>query len=260
MLKIVLCGAAGRMGKEIINLCLMEKDMQIIAGIEEGTHPLVNKEIEGIPIYGDLSSVISEADCVVEFTNHRATMENLKKAAPYKKPYLIGTTGFTPDEITTIKEFSGSFPIFLSPNMSLAVNQLIELVRTTAQVLEDYEIEIVETHHRAKKDAPSGTALLIAEKIKEVRPDTEFVHGRSGISEGRKRNEVGITAVRGGDVVGEHRILFFGKGEFLELRHYATNRQCFAAGTLRAIKFIVQQPPGLYSMADLLQYGIANIH
>ncbi|MCX7994971.1 MAG: 4-hydroxy-tetrahydrodipicolinate reductase [candidate division WOR-3 bacterium] len=260
MLKIVVCGAAGRMGREIINLVQKSADIKIIAGVEEKSHPLVNKKIDDIFIHDDLSSMIAEVDCVVEFTNHTATMENLRKSSDYRKPYVIGTTGFSTTEIEEIKEFSKSFPIFLSPNMSLGVNHLLRLVRDTAQILSDYEIEIIETHHRAKRDAPSGTALAIADKIKEARPGINIIYGREGIGEGRKKEEVCISAVRGGDVVGEHRILFFGNGEFLELRHYATSRQCFASGTLEAVKFIVKQKPGLYSMQDLLKYATTEIH
>ncbi len=260
MLKIALCGAAGRMGREIISITQKSDDVKIIAGVEEKSNLMVNKKIEDIPVYDDLLFVIEQTDCIVEFTNHIATMENLRKSAPYKKPYCIGTTGFSKTEIDEIKEFSKSFPIFFSPNMSLGVNHLFNLVRETAQVLSECDIEIIETHHRAKRDAPSGTALAIANKIKEVKPKINITYGRYGIGEERNKNEVCINAVRGGDVVGEHRILFFGKGEFLEIRHYATSRQCFASGTIEAVKFIVQQKPGLYSMQDLLNYTTNGIH
>lgn len=260
MLKIVICGAAGRMGREIISASLKCDDIKVIAGIEERSNPVVNKKIEDIPIYDELLSVIEQADCIVEFTNHSATMENLRKSAPYKKPYCIGTTGFSATELEEIREFSKSFPVFLSPNMSLGVNHLLNLVRNTAQILLDYDIEIIETHHRAKKDAPSGTALAIAEKVKEARPELNIIFGRHGIGGERSKNELCINAVRGGDIVGEHRILFLGKGEFLEIRHYATSRQCFASGTIEAVKFIVKQKPGLYSMQELLKYTANEIH
>jgi len=260
MLKIVICGAAGRMGREIITAAQRCDNIKVIAGIEERSNPVVNKKIDEIPIYDELLSVIEQVDCIVEFTNHIATMENLRKSAPYKKPYCIGTTGFSATEIEEIKELAKSFPIFLSPNMSLGVNHLLNLVKNTALVLSDYDIEIIETHHRAKKDAPSGTALSIADKIKEVKPELNIIFGRHGIGEERNKNELCINAVRGGDIVGEHRILFLGKGEFLEIRHYATSRQCFASGTIEAVKFIVKQRPGLYSMQDLLRYTANGIH
>ncbi len=260
MLKIVVCGAAGRMGREIISIAQKSDDVKIIAGVEEKSNPIVNKRIEEIQIYDDLLAVIENSDCIVEFTNHIATMENLRKSAPYKKPYCIGTTGFSKTEIDEIKEFSASFPIFLSPNMSLGVNHLLNLVKSTAQILSGYEIEIVETHHRAKRDAPSGTALAIADKIKEVKPEINIIYGRYGMGGERNKNELCINAVRGGDVIGEHRILFLGNGEFLEIRHYATSRQCFAAGTIEAAKFIVKQKFGMYSMQDLLNYTANGTH
>ncbi|MGB9721662.1 MAG: 4-hydroxy-tetrahydrodipicolinate reductase [bacterium] len=253
MLKIILCGAAGRMGREIITAVQRSKDIEIIAGIEEKGNSFVGKNVEDIPIYDDVLKVIEQADCIVEFTSHKATMENLRKSAEFKKPYCIGTTAFLDDELSEIKDFSRSFPIFLSPNMSLGVNHLLNLVKQTTQILSDYDIEIIETHHRAKKDAPSGTALSIASKIMEVRSDIKIVFGRHGTGDERSKKEVCINAVRGGDIVGEHRVLFLGQGEFLELRHYATNRQCFASGTIEAVRFIVRKSAGLYSMVDLMK-------
>ncbi|MEO0184354.1 MAG: 4-hydroxy-tetrahydrodipicolinate reductase [candidate division WOR-3 bacterium] len=253
MLKIVLCGAAGRMGREIITAVQRTNDMKIVAGIEEKSNHFVGKKIEEIPIYDDLLKVIEQANCIVEFTSHKATMENLRKSAEFKKAYCIGTTGFSDEELSEIRDFSKSFPILLSSNMSLGVNHLLNLVKQTTQILADYDIEIIETHHRGKKDAPSGTALSIANKIKEVRSDIKIIYGRQGIGEERNKKEVCISAIRGGDIVGEHRILFLGQGEFLELRHYATNRQCFASGTLEAVRFIVRRDAGLYSMADLMK-------
>lgn len=260
MLKVIICGADGRMGREVINTAQKDIEIKIIAGVEDKTNPLIGKKIGEIPIYADILEVIEQADCTIEFTNHSATMENLKKSASFKKPYCIGTTGFSEKELSEIKEFSKSFPIFLSPNMSLGVNHLLNLVRETAQVLSDYDIEIIETHHRAKKDAPSGTALAIANKVKDVKPEIKIIYGRQGIGGERDKNELCISAIRGGDVVGEHRILFLGKGEFLEIRHYATSRQCFASGTVEAVKFLVKQKPGLYSMADLIKYTMDKAH
>jgi 4-hydroxy-tetrahydrodipicolinate reductase len=258
MLKVVLCGAAGRMGREIISFARSDNGIKVIAGVEEKSNTSVNKGIEDVPIVCELIQVIEQADCVVEFTNHIATMENLRKSAKYRKPYCIGTTGFSDKELSEIAEFSKSFPILLSPNMSLGVNHLLNLVKETAKILSDYDIEIIETHHRAKKDAPSGTALAIAKKIEEARTGIKITYGRQGIGEGRSKNELCINAVRGGDVVGEHRVLFLGKGEFIELRHYATNRQCFASGTIEAIKFVVKKKAGLYSMADLIKDFLAK--
>lgn len=260
MLKIVLCGAAGRMGREIISAGHKDSTIKIIAGVEEKANIFVGKKIEDVPIFDDILKVIKKSDVVVEFTSSKATMENLKKVAKFKKPYCIGTTGFTEKEIEQIKIFSKKFPIFLSPNMSLGVNHLFNLVRNTACVLSEYDIEIVETHHRMKKDAPSGTALAIANEIKKIMPDLKLVYGRQGLVGERNKKEICISTIRGGDVVGEHRVLFLGDGEYLELRHYATSRQCFAIGTIQAVQFLVKQRPGLYSMADLLKNSGVEFH
>lgn len=251
MIKIILCGACGRMGREIIGVAEKSNDIKIIAGIETKGSKFIGEIISSVKIFDDLLAVIKDADCVVEFTNPEATMENLKKAKEYKRPYVIGTTGFLESQISEIKRLADDFPILLSPNMSLGINFLYNLVKETTTALSDYEIEIIETHHRGKKDAPSGTAKAIFEVIKGVRPDVNFVSERMGNVGERKKDEVGIFAVRGGDVIGEHRVIFWGNGEFLELRHFATSRTCFAHGTLEAIRFIVKKEKGFYTMADL---------
>lgn len=252
MIKIIVCGAVGRMGKEIINAVQDVDDIRVIAGVEAKENQFVGKTICDVKIFDDILTEIKNADCVVEFTNHNATMENLQKAKQYKKPYVTGTTGFSGKELKEIRNLSKSFPVFLAPNMSVGINHLYNLVKSSAKILSDYDIEIVETHHKAKKDAPSGTAEAIANIINEVKSDVKFIYGREGMIGERKRGEVCINTVRGGDVVGEHRVLFLGNGEFIELRHYATSRRCFAEGTLEAVRFIIDKPPGLYSMQDLL--------
>uniref|UniRef100_A0A7C4TBC9 4-hydroxy-tetrahydrodipicolinate reductase n=1 Tax=candidate division WOR-3 bacterium TaxID=2052148 RepID=A0A7C4TBC9_UNCW3 len=252
MIKAILCGAAGRMGREIINAIEGASDIKIIAGVEEKSNPFVNRFISSVKIVDDIQKVITEADCVIDFTNPGATMENLRNSARFKKPYCIGTTGFTPEQIAEIKKFSQEFPIFFSPNMSMGINVLYNLVEKVTQDLSEYDIEIIETHHRGKKDAPSGTAQAIGERIKKVKPDAKLIYGRQGMTGEREKKEICISAIRGGDVVGEHRILFLGQGEFIELRHFATSRRCFAEGTLKAIRFIVKKKKGFYTMSDLL--------
>ncbi len=255
MIKIVVCGICGRMGKEIVQLVESLDDIMIVGGVEVSGHKEIGKSIHNINIYDELAEIIGEADCVVEFTNPSATIEHLSNSGQFKKPYVIGTTGFSEEEIDRIKSYSKEFPIFLAPNMSRGVNHLYNLIRLTSRVLRDYDIEVVETHHRNKKDAPSGTAKEIVRVIESVRPDTRFVYGREGMVDKRKKDEVCINSVRGGDVAGEHRVLFLGDGEFIELRHYATSRRCFAAGAVDAVRFIVDKGPGLYTMQQLLPQG-----
>jgi 4-hydroxy-tetrahydrodipicolinate reductase len=253
MIKIIVCGAAGKMGTEVIQAVHDCEDITIVAGIEAPGHRLVGNTISSTKIYDDIADVIRDTDCIVDFTNPRATLVNVKKVMTYKKPFVTGTTGFSDADLKDIEQISRTIPIFISPNMSLGVNHLYNLVASSATALPEYDVEIIETHHRAKKDAPSGTAKAIADIIKGIQHNTEFVHGRDGLVGERKPNEVLISSVRGGDVVGEHRVLFFGTGEFLEIRHYATSRKCFARGTLAAVRFMVGKPPGLYSMRDVLK-------
>jgi len=253
MINIVLCGAAGRMGSEIIKAAQTCDGLRVIAGVEAKGTKSIGSTVSGIKIYDDILAVIQNADCVVDFTHHKATLEILQKISQYKKPFVTGTTGLSDSELQEIRKLSKGLPIFIAPNMSLGVNHLYSLVKSSAAALSDYDVEIIETHHRHKKDAPSGTAMAIAKIIKEVVPDLEFVYGREGMIGERKRGEICTHSVRGGDVVGEHRVLFLGNGEFLELRHYATSRRCFAAGALAAVKFIISKAPGLYSMQDLLK-------
>jgi 4-hydroxy-tetrahydrodipicolinate reductase len=249
---MIICGAAGRMGREISNMAKQSGDIELIAGIEASGHDLIGAQVNGVDITDDIETVIKKADCIVDFTNPAATIKNLGKNKVYKRPYVTGTTGFSKEELKKIDTIAKSFAVFLAPNMSIGVNHLYDMVDSCASKLRTYDIEVIETHHRAKKDAPSGTARAILKVIEQARPGTKFIYGREGLVGTRKQNEVCINSVRGGDIVGEHRVLFLGKGEFIELRHYATSRSCFAAGTLEAVKFIMDKGPGLYSMKDML--------
>lgn len=252
MTKIILCGIAGRMGKEIISAARDADDIEICAGVEAPEHASIGSMIDGIKVTDDIATVVDNCDCVIDFTHHTATVRTLERIQKYKKPFVTGTTGFTEQEQKTIQTVSKHVPVFWAPNMSVGVNHMYRLVESSLGLLRDFDIEVVETHHGAKKDAPSGTAKRIAGIIKNKRPDTDFVYGRKGHTGERSKQEVSIHAIRGGDVVGEHRVLFLGKGEFLELRHYATSRRCFAMGALTAVRYIVGKPPGLYTMEHLV--------
>lgn len=252
MIRIIVCGAAGRMGREVIAAAEPCRDLQIVAGIEEPRHPAMGKEICGIAVAGNLEKFLTEADCVIDFTSPAATLDHLRAVARCPRPIVIGTTGFDAKEQAEIKELSGMVPVFLAPNMSRGVNYLYRLVRDAARRLAGFEIEIVETHHRGKKDAPSGTAKELARVVKEVRPGSKVIFGREGLVGERPADVLAVNSVRGGDVVGEHRVMFFGDGEFLELRHFATSRRCLALGTLAAVRFMTGKPAGLYTMNDLM--------
>jgi len=253
MIRIIICGIAGRMGQEVLLCALDAKDMNIIGGIEVPGHPYIGKTLKNIPVSDDLVSILPEADCVIEFTDPQSTLSHLKSNATAKKAYVTGTTGFLDENRAEIHRIAQNFPLFFAPNMSIGVNHLYKMVNSSSKILTDYDIEVIETHHRKKKDAPSGTACAIVDAVTAQRPDCRVKYGREGMTGERSSQEIGVHAVRGGDVVGEHRIVFFGNGEFVELRHFATSRRCFAAGTLEAVRFIVQQKNGLYSMQDMLR-------
>jgi 4-hydroxy-tetrahydrodipicolinate reductase len=249
---VIVCGAAGRMGQAVIDLARTQDDIEIIAGVEESKHPSVGKRLGEVEIVSDILSVIDRADCVVDFTHHEVTLHILGVIAKSTVAFVSGTTGLSEEEHTALCRYAEKRPLLWAPNLSLGVNHLYRLVQQSAAALPGYDIEIVETHHRQKKDAPSGTARRIADIVGEVRQSgITFLHGREGHTGQRDPKTVGIHAVRGGDVVGEHRVLFLGNGEFIELRHHATSRWCFAAGALHAARWLQGKPAGLYSMKDL---------
>ncbi len=253
MLKIILIGALGKMGREIADLANKDKDLRIICGVERDNHPLISKEVEGIKIVSEIAEYIKQTDCIVDFSNPKATLVNLKKCADRNVPWVIGTTGFADKEQTVVLSYQKKIPILYSPNMSIGINLMFELVDKMAQRLkEGYDIEIIEMHHRYKKDAPSGTAKRLADIIRKTK-DAKLIFGRQGNVGPRNDDEIGIMALRGGDVIGEHTVIFATSGERLELKHQTTNRQAFARGVIRAVKFIVKQKPGSYSMLDVIE-------
>jgi 4-hydroxy-tetrahydrodipicolinate reductase len=238
--RVLLVGAKGRMGQAIA-AAAEAADTVIVAGLDLGDD--VTKEIGG-------------CDVVVDFSHPSATEANRSACLSAAKPWVIGTTGHSNDERALIEETSKSLPVILSPNFSVGVNALFWLTREAARLLgEDFDLEIMETHHRLKKDAPSGTAKKLAEILCETRKldyAKNVRHGREGPIGERPANEIGVHSIRGGDVVGDHTVTFSGRGERLELTHKASSRDTFAAGALRAARWIVGKPAGLYSMEDVL--------
>ncbi len=264
MLRTIVCGAAGKMGRRICALVSEDKDMQLAGAVEIKGSPSIGQDAGvvsgiqplGVSIKDNLKDVIEDGEVVIEFTTPDATVEHVRIAADSKKPIVIGTTGLKDKQIEEIEKFSAIIPIVLAPNMSLGVNILFKLVKEVASILgEDYDVEIVEMHHRHKVDAPSGTALKLAELVAEglgVDLEEAGVFGRKGLIGERKPKEIGIMSLRGGDVVGDHTVIFAGLGERIELTHKASSRDTFARGALRAAKWIVDKLPGLYSMQDVL--------
>lgn len=261
MTEVVLCGALGRMGKAILRLSLEYQDVRVVAGVE---HPdcLSStdlgqasgiREFTGVPLTSRLEEVIGLGQVVLDFSgNPEAAVGHARLAAAYGKGVVIGTTGLERSHLEDLRELSKDIPVLVSPNMSLGVNLLIKLVELATKVLKEkgFDVEILEIHHRYKKDAPSGTALRLAEVIRNELGDVKLVSGREGIAP--RGEEVGVMALRGGDVVGEHTVFFIGNGERLELTHRATSRDIFARGAIEACRWIASQKPGFYSMMEVL--------
>ncbi len=254
-MKVIVCGASGRMGKEIISLC-KKKGIKLVGAIEAPQHPCLGKEVEkGVKISSNLEKVIKKDSVIIEFTTPSATLKHLKIAKKKKIPMVIGTTGFEEKEYLWIEEASKDIPILLSPNMSIGINILFKLIKEITRISgEEFDTEIIEMHHRGKKDAPSGTAKKIAEIIAKTKGKNLSqigVYGRKGLKK-RTDEEIGIHAVRGGSVVGEHTVIFAGEGERLEITHRAESRQIFARGAIRGAEFIIKQKKGLYTLQDAL--------
>ncbi|MEO0091449.1 MAG: 4-hydroxy-tetrahydrodipicolinate reductase [candidate division WOR-3 bacterium] len=233
MINVIIVGACGKMSTALVSAIAKEKDIKIVAGIESIGHPLIGTPIGIGFIQDNLQKVIHHADIVVEFAIPEITLDNVKISANARKPYIIGTTGLK--DLDVIKRYSKKIPILISANFSLGVNLLYKLTEISANLLRDFDVEIIEAHHKMKRDAPSGTAKNLAEIIKKVRDE----------------KEVKIHSIRAGDIVGEHSVMFIGQGERLELVHRATNRNAFATGVIHAIRFLVKQKPGLFSLEDL---------
>ena len=250
---IALCGFLGRMGSSIIEVSKSYQDLVVKAGVDK--EELIKDKTFALEyVSSKLEDVVDYVDVVIEFTGSVDTaIKNAYICKEYNKPIVIGTTGFDQHQLDQMKELSKSIPIVFSPNMSLGVNVLFKLLEIAAKALKDkgYDIEISEIHHRFKKDAPSGTALRLLEIVKKEIPNLKETFGREGLAP-RQDNEVGVFAIRGGDVVGEHTVYMFGMGERLELTHRATDRRIFAKGSLEAAKWVYRKPAGFYSMFDVL--------
>jgi len=265
MIKIVVCGGCGRMASKVTQLIYQDNKLKLIGIVESPTHPDIGKDWgtiagqgkTGIMVVDDLEAIIQDADQIVEFTNPKVSLQHLKIVAKYKKTMIVGTTGFSGEEILKMKSLSQNIPFLFSPNMSLGVNLLFKLAAETAVSLGDsYDIEIIESHHRFKKDAPSGTAKKLAQEIakaKGVNLDEVAIYGREGIIGERKKGEIGIHSIRSGDITGEHTVMFTTLGERIELTHKAQSRDTFAYGTIQAIKFMEGKPAGFYEMKDVLK-------
>ncbi len=252
------------MGGTLVRLVQENRAMKLVGAVEASDNPQIGKDAGevagvgkiGVPIVAEIAPLLKGAGVVIEFTAPTATLEHVKIAAEKNIPIVIGTTGLNPKQLDEIKKLSRKSRILISANMSLGVNLLVSLLGKVAAVLgDDYDVEIVEAHHRFKKDAPSGTALALAKPIAAALGrdlDQAGVCGRKGIVGERTKQEIGLLSVRAGDIVGEHTVIFGGLGERIEFIHRAQSRETFARGALRAAQWLVKQKKGLYSMQDVL--------
>ncbi len=246
-MNILLNGATGRMGKKVIKKVAEEKDLNITCGVGIGENN------EKFPIYENTKDIEEKVDVIIDFSIPKASLNILEYARKNKIPIVIATTGFSDEELKVIKEASEEIPVFRSSNMSLDINLMAKIVQEIARVLNDTDIEIIETHHNRKVDSPSGTAILLADAINEVLENKKiYTFDRMQKREKRSKDEIGFSSIRGGNIVGEHTVKFFGENETLEIKHTSYSRQVFVEGALKAAKFIVTKNSGLYDMRSMV--------
>ncbi len=264
MISFAVSGALGRMGSRIVSLGLQEEGFVLKGALERKGHEHTGKDIgpllglreTGVILTDEPERAFKNADVIIDFSFPAITLEHLRLAAKLKKAMVIGTTGFSKEELEELRTLATQIPCVMAPNMSVGVNLLLKVLKDIARVLGDeYDIEIIEAHHRLKKDAPSGTAMKMAQIIADTLSrnlDEVAVYARKGIIGERTKKEIGIQTIRAGDIVGEHTVIFGGIGERIEITHKASSRDTFAKGALRAARWIVNKSPGLYDMQDVL--------
>jgi len=248
MTKIVISGALGKMGKKVKEACEKNDNVKPIFGID------VKEDLSNtaFPVYSSFEKAVEVPDVIIDFSSPSSLDNLISYAEKNGVGLVLCTTGYSEENLKKIKEASEKIAIFRSANMSLGVNVLISLVKKAAAALYDFDVEIIEKHHNEKVDAPSGTALMLADGIKEIFSDKYNVYGREGKPGKRDKHEIGIHAVRGGNIVGEHDVLFCGTDETITLSHQATDRKVFAAGAVRAAEFLSGKAHGLYDMNDII--------
>ena len=250
MTKIILSGCNGRMGQAICSIVKENPNAEIVAGFD------INATAQnGFPVYSDWNEITEKADVIVDFSNPNVLKDLLSFAKSKKLAIVAATTGYSSSQTDEIHAAASVIPVFKSMNMSIGINLLIDLVRKAAEILgETFDIEIVERHHNQKVDAPSGTALMIADAISEtMKTPCEYVYDRHSVRRKRGKNEIGIHTVRGGTIPGDHSVMFAGANEILEVNHHAASREVFASGAVHAAIFISSKPAGLYNMNNLIK-------
>lgn len=262
-IKVAVAGASGRMGKMLIEAALKDPEIELVAAVDRPDAPAIGRsagELVGLAsdvlVRSDLEVALKGADCLIDFTRPEGTLEHLALCERLGVAMIIGTTGIEADGKARLKDASAKLPIVFAPNMAVGVNVVFQLLETAAKILASgYDIEIVEAHHRHKVDAPSGTALRMGEVVARASGrhlETDAIYGREGVTGERDPNTIGFATVRGGDIVGDHTVMFCGTGERVEITHKASSRMPYALGSLRAAKFLRGKASGMYDMQDVL--------
>jgi len=262
-LAIAIAGASGRMGRMLIEIVLQSSDLKLVGAIDLASSPMIGNDAtgflgraSGVNVQDDIYASLKNADVLIDFTRPEGTMSHLRACSELGVKMVIGTTGFTPDQKAEIQEASKRIAIVMAPNMSVGVNVTLKLLEVAAQALaSDYDVEIIEAHHKHKVDAPSGTALKMGEVIAQAQNkyfDANAVFVREGHTGPRKAGTIGFATVRAGDIVGDHTVLFAGEGERIEITHRSSSRSNYAQGSMKAARYLASQKIGLYDMFDVL--------
>ena len=249
MIRVILCGCNGKMGKAMSETVEKHEGIEIVAGVDvftESEHPY--------PVYSQFSEINTDADIIVDFSDPSALKDLLDYSVEKNLPCIECTTGYSPEHVEMLKKASESIPVFYSGNMSLGINLITELSKIAARVLgEKFDIEILERHHNTKVDAPSGTALMLANSIsQELDYPVEYIYDRHSVRKKRDSREIGIHSIRGGNLVGEHEVIFAGEDEAISIKHTAQSKTVLAVGAINAARYLVGKQKGFYSMNDLL--------
>ena len=248
-MKVLIYGIAGTMGKIVYETCKNNPQIDGIVGVDK----FANANDYTIPVYNDVNNVKESVDCIIDFSVKAALPDIINYSVKNNVPCVLCTTGYDKNDLALIEEASKKVAVFRSGNMSVGVNALVKLVSEAAKLLGLYsDVEIIEQHHNKKGDAPSGTAIMLADAVKSQMNDLEIVNGREGICGKRSKNEIGMHAVRGGTIVGKHEVMFIMNNEIVTLKHESENKGIFAEGAIRAAEYLVNQPAGLYDMQDML--------
>ena len=250
-LRILMNGCCGYMGRAIAGICKKESDCEIVCGVD------ISDNTEGLdfPVFKEASEVDVDFDVIIDFSHFSCIPKIFELALNRKKPIVCCTTGLSESDLKILEDASKEIPVFKSANMSLGINVMIALCRKMTNILyPGYDIEIVEAHHNRKLDAPSGTALMIADAIKdEIEGDVNYVYDRQSVRQKRDVKDIGISSIRGGNIVGEHEVMFIGEEEILKISHSAQTRDVFARGALAAARYVYGKEPGYYDMSDMIQ-------